>query len=126
MDPTQDPKGFLQRLFDLSLTSYVTTKILKVIYIVAIVLAGLGALSMIVSGFRVGAGAGLLALIVSPILFLIYVILARVWVELVIVLFRIADDISTLVRLQGGTPAAGPAGGSAEDEPETGGGMAEN
>jgi len=105
MDPTQDPKGFVSILFDLSFKEYVTTKILKFIYILAIIFAVISALGFIGAGFTRGTTAGMLCLIFSPVILLIYIIGARVWVEMIIVLFRISQDLSTLVTIQGGSPA---------------------
>jgi len=115
MDPTQDPQGFARRLFDFSFREYVTTQILRVIYILAILMAALSALAFIGGGFAQSMLVGFVFLIISPVIFLIYVIAARVWVELIIVLFRISEDLSTLVKIQGGTPAGAKlaAGGDA-------------
>lgn len=91
-------KGFFSRLFDLSFETFITTSIIKVLYIIFIVVAGLGALGYIGLGFSINAGAGVIFLILSPIFFLLYVIMARVWLEIVIVLFRINDQTAETAR----------------------------
>jgi uncharacterized membrane protein len=84
--------GFFGALFDFSFSNFITTKLIKVLYILSIILAGLFALAILGAGVAQGAGAGLFALIIAPVLFLFYVIIARVWMELIIVVFRIAEN----------------------------------
>jgi len=93
-----EKKGFLGRLFDLSFTEFVTTSIIKFLYILAIIIAAIAAIAVIVTGFQSGFIGGIIALILSPIVFLIYVLLSRVWLELIIVIFRIAENTSHLVE----------------------------
>ena len=95
---SNDAKGFLSRLFDLSFQSFITTSIIKVLYILFIIFAGLGALSFIAFGFAANAGVGVLMLVISPLVFLLYVIMARVYLEIVIVLFRIHDQTAETAR----------------------------
>ena len=91
-------KGFFGSLFDLSFSELVTTKIVKILYIIAIGLSGLLALSMIIGGFSGSAGTGFGMLILAPIAFLLLVLSARIWLEIVIVVFKIAENTSYLVR----------------------------
>jgi len=99
-------KGFLGSLFNLSFTEFITTRVIKVLFILAIIFAAIAALVMIVSGFAGGVLSGIVLLIISPILFLVYVILARVWLELVIVIFRIAENTGRLAEPSPGAAAA--------------------
>lgn len=92
----EEPSKFLGTLFDFSFTEFVTTKIIKVLYGIGIVLAALTALSWIVSGFGSSFGKGLLFLILSPLVFIIGVILTRVWLEIVIVVFKIAENVGII------------------------------
>ena len=86
------PKGFFSRLFDFSFTEFITTELIKLLYGLAMVFAGLGALVFIGMGFTAHPIVGVLFLIVSPLVFVIYVIFARVYLELIIVAFRIAEN----------------------------------
>jgi len=99
-------KGFLGSLFNLSFTEFITTRVIKVLFILAIIFAAIAALVMIVSGFAGGVLSGIVLLIISPILFLVYVILARVWLELVIVIFRIAENTGRMADQNPGAAAA--------------------
>lgn len=89
---------FLSTLFDFSFDRFVTTKIIKILYGLLILLAGLGALVVIVAAFNEGVGVGIFALIASPIIFGLYVIAGRVWLELVIVIFRIAENVAEIAK----------------------------
>lgn len=92
--------NFLAALFDFSFSEFVTTKIIKILYGILIVLAGIAALVAIIAGFIDSAGRGVLMLVLSPLIFLLYVIMARVWLELVIVIFRIAEHVGEIARQQ--------------------------
>ena len=94
-----EAKGFIGALFDLSFTSFITTKLIKVLYIIAIIFAALYALAALSYGYALGGVAGLIgALIVSPIVFLAGVIFARVYMELVMVIFRGAEHLAEIAK----------------------------
>lgn len=83
--------GFLRALFDFSFSQFVTTQLIRLLYALGVLFAAVVALGAIARGFNEGAGTGLVALIVAPLIFLLVVIIARVWLELIIVVFRIAE-----------------------------------
>jgi hypothetical protein len=93
-----DTQGFLGSIFDLSFTEFITIRIIKFLFILGIILAAIGTLLLIVTGFSNGIGAGILSLVLSPLIFLVYVLLARVWCEMIIVIFRIAENTGRLVE----------------------------
>ncbi len=90
--------GFLKKLFDFSFTRFVTLSIVKLIFAIAIVLCGLSTLGMIAGAFQSSAAAGVLMILLAPIVFLVEVIMARVWLEIVIVVFRIAEDTHKIAQ----------------------------
>ena len=90
-------KGSIGMLFDLSFSEFVTTRVIKVLFIIGVIFAAIGSIALIVTGFSAGAGQGVLFLILSPIVFLLYVLLARIWCEIIIVVFRIGENTSRLV-----------------------------
>jgi len=98
--PTQqgaDSKGFFGALFDFSFTSFVTTRIIKVLYALIMVLAVLSALLFTITMFRVNAVLGLLTLIIGDPLFIIIVMAFwRLVLESFVVVFRIAEDVRAL------------------------------
>jgi uncharacterized membrane protein len=98
----QNKNGFFGALFDLSFTSLVTTRIIKVLYVLAIVVIGLYSLFFIAAGFHHSATDGILVLvIVAPIFALISLIYTRVLLEVFIALFRIMENTSELVQQAG-------------------------
>ncbi|GLU48101.1 DUF4282 domain-containing protein [Nocardiopsis ansamitocini] len=100
-------KGFFGALFDFGFTTYVTSKVIKVLYVIGLVLVTIATLSFVVSSFSMmGRGGfdtffGILMLLFSPVLALLYLILLRIWMELLIVVFQIADDLRA-IRIRGG------------------------
>ena len=105
-------RSFLSSLFDISFTSFVTTRIIKVVYVITLVLIGLTALVFVVASFAQSVAGGLFVLlIVAPLLSLLYVIYARVLLELVMAIFRIMEHTGeqvTLLRAQAGGAAGAP------------------
>ena len=100
-----DSKGFLESLFDFSFTSFITTRIISVVYGLLIAAGALVALSMIIGALRGGAFPLILAIIAAPFVFLLYVVIARVYCEVIIVLFKIADNTAILAGRQEEPPA---------------------
>jgi len=92
-----DARGFLGALFDLSFTSFVTTKIIKVLYALILVMVSLSALVFTISAFRSSAVSGLLVLVIGDPLFIIIVMAFwRLVLESFVVVFRIAEDVRAL------------------------------
>ncbi len=92
--------GFFGSLFDLSFSSFVAPKIIKVLYVLVLILIALGVLAglggavfALIQGEIVQA---LLTLVVLPFAVIIELILARMWTELIIVSFRIAENVQEI------------------------------
>lgn len=88
---SQRPGGFFEALMDISFDHLITPTMIRFLYVVAMILIGLGALAVIIAGFAESAGTGIVALILAPIFALIYLIVTRLWLELIIVIFKIRD-----------------------------------
>src|SRR3954470_21000701 len=94
-------EGFFRSLFDISFTSFITTKIIKFIYVVLLVLIGLGALITIVGAFVQSIAAGaLVLLIVAPLFTFLYVVYTRVVLEVIIQIFRINEHLRDQIHMQ--------------------------
>ncbi|HZK15034.1 MAG TPA: DUF4282 domain-containing protein [Solirubrobacterales bacterium] len=76
---------------DTRFDSLITPKLIRFLYIVSMVVLAIGAIIVIVTGFANGAGRGILTLILAPIGALVYLIVIRLYLELVIVIFKIRD-----------------------------------
>lgn len=83
--------GFFSALFDFSFTTFVTEKLVKWLYAAIIAVLGLGLVVYVVGQLDEGFGSVLAAVIITPVVFLIGVTVARIYLEVVMVLFRIAD-----------------------------------
>jgi hypothetical protein len=59
-------RGFFASLLDISFTSCVTTKLVKVIIVIQMIVSVILAIGIIMAGFQQGTGLGILALILSP------------------------------------------------------------
>jgi hypothetical protein len=100
-----EDKGFFGALFDLSFSEFVTTKLIKILYVLLLIVIAIGLVVGLISSLvtmfsRGGFLTGLLGLIFTPIGALIWVIMARVWMELIIVVFRIAENTTDLVQMK--------------------------
>jgi hypothetical protein len=95
-------KSFFQSLFDFSFSSFITINIVKVLYILALLAAGIAGLIGIGGGVvSVASGrvlAGLASIALAPIFFAVYVLLARVWLEVIVVLFRVAENTNRIAE----------------------------
>jgi hypothetical protein len=101
-DAAASAKGFVASLFDFGFTSFVTPKVVKVVYILITIVLGLATVAYIILGFASGSPIlGILALIFAPVIGLIYLALWRIGMELFIVIFRMADDVRG-IRMGGG------------------------
>ncbi|MGQ9663572.1 MAG: DUF4282 domain-containing protein [Kiritimatiellia bacterium] len=82
----------------MSFAKFITPRVIKVLYVIGIVFAALGAIVLVLKGFRLGIWRGILHLVLSPIVFLLYVLFARIWCEMILVVFRIAGNTDKLVE----------------------------
>ena len=90
--------GFFASLFDFSFTELITPKLIKFLYGIVMLLNAVVAVGFIIGGFASHWAMGILALVLSPLIFLFFTIYARVFLELIIIVFRIAqhtEEIAT-------------------------------
>jgi uncharacterized membrane protein len=117
-------KGFFGSLFDVSFSSLITTKVIKVIYVLSMIVIGLIALVIVAAAFTESVAGGLFTLIViAPLAALLYLIYVRVILEVIICVFRIMETNVELVGLQRAatgqpTPPPPPPGPTVHEPPE--------
>lgn len=104
--PAPTGTGFFGALFDFSFREFITTRIIKIVYILWLVLIAFGFLSGLISaismmGQEYFGFLGFLMLIATFVGTAISVLLSRIILELLIVVFRISEDLSAL-RQRGG------------------------
>lgn len=96
-----ESKGFFASLFDMSFSSLVTPKIIKVIYVLTLIAIALLAILFTISAFSTNSGFGALTLLIlAPIFSLFYIVYARVFLEFFIAIFRVAETNAELVALK--------------------------
>jgi len=95
----KEEKGFWSSLFDFSFTSFALPKLVPVLYIVAIVFIALIILFYVAMAFSNNIFLGLLMLLVgAPILFFVYIFSTRLWLEALLILFRIREDLQEMKK----------------------------
>lgn len=112
-------QGLFATLFDTSFSSFITTKFIRILYIILILVLGVAAFVALFgfatafSEFMPWIVGFVLALPVAALVFLVYVILARIWLEIIIVVFRMAENIQRMADRDGPSAggASGPGGG---------------
>jgi hypothetical protein len=96
-------KGFLSALFDWGFTSFVTPKVIKVLYVLIFISTLMGALAFTIAAFRLSPIFGLLTLVIGDPLFIIIVMaIYRIILEFFVVIFRVAEDIRAIRERGGG------------------------
>lgn len=103
-DPREQRPGFLKTLFDFSFTEFLTTRIIKVLYPLGLVIGALLVIILFFGFFRIVESTleKILYLIIAPIIcfiiFFIYAISLRLSWEFVIALFRVVEHTGGIER----------------------------
>lgn len=93
-------KGILAALFDFSFENFITSKLISLLYGLAMVVGALISLGIGLSGFSDSFIKGIGTIVVAVLFFFIYVMYSRVVLEIMVVIFRIAENTGELVRLE--------------------------
>jgi len=101
MDPASraaaDTRGFLGALFDFGFTSFVTPKVIKVLYMLIVIGTVVSALVFTIIAFKTSTVFGFLTLVFGdPLFILIVLAIYRIILEFFVVTFRVAEDIRAL------------------------------
>lgn len=104
-----EEKGLIGTIFDFSFDKFVTTKVIKFLLGLAMLVNAVITIMIIVGGFQNGALTGILALILSPVIYVLMMLVSRIYLELIIVAFRIVEHVGGIEDLLKKKEAA-PAG----------------
>jgi hypothetical protein len=97
--PVETSGNFLGRLFDLSFTSFITPMLVRALFILGLITALIIAVGAVaVAFFESGIWAGIWALIWAPVWLLVVAVVLRIWMEIAIVFFRIAQASIEIAR----------------------------
>ena len=92
-----DTTGLIGALLDFGFTSFVTPKVIKVLYVLVMIGTVASALAFTIMVFKVSATFGILTLVFGdPLIILIVMAIYRIVLELFVVTFRAAEDIRAL------------------------------
>ena len=92
-----DTRGFVGALFDFGFTSFVTPKVIKVLYMLIVIGTVVSALVVTIIAFKASTGFGFLMLVFGdPLFILIVLAIYRIILEFFVVTFRVAEDIRAL------------------------------
>ena len=92
-----DARGFLGALFDFGFTSFVTPKVVRVLYVLIMIATVVGALVFTIIAFKASLTFGILTLVFGdPLFILIVMAIYRMILEFFVVTFRVAEDIRAL------------------------------
>ena len=95
-------KGFFGALFDSSFGTFVTPKLIRLLYFLVVTAVELGillwGLSGLVAFLRDRSLASLGVLVSAPIAAVLGLIFVRIWMETMIVIFRIAEDLAAIAH----------------------------
>jgi hypothetical protein len=99
-----EDKGFFGALFDLSFSEFVTIKFIRILYIILLLIIAIGFVFGLIGGFvsmfTDSFWSGLLTILLVPIGTVVWIVLARMWLEVLVVVFRIAENTTELVELK--------------------------
>ena len=90
--------NFVKKLFDFSFSEFVTPTIIRVLYGIMLAASAIFALVIFIALASRGGGTVVLGIILAPLAFFLYAILARVYMEVLIVLFRIAENSNLIAQ----------------------------
>jgi hypothetical protein len=92
-----EPRGFLGALFDFGFTSFVTPKVIKVLYLLIVIGTVVSALVVTIVAFKASVVFGILMLVFGdPLFILIVLAIYRIILEFFVVTFRVAEDVRAL------------------------------
>ena len=91
MYDNRDP-SFLGALFDMSFSTFVTESLASIVYMLVIFFSAFFAVVYVVREFLSSLGEGLFAIFLAPIGWILFILIARITLELIVVVFKIADN----------------------------------
>ena len=80
-------------VLDFSFKKFVTPHLIRILYALSLLAATLATITWMFSGFSVGWFYELFTLITGPVAFIIYVLTARVVMEVILAIFQIAERV---------------------------------
>jgi len=95
-DIADEAKGFFAKLFDLSLKTYITPSIVRVLYVITMVISVIVWLVIIIAAFHGSVALGIVAIILGWIVGLLVLIGFRLTFEVTLAIIRIAENTARI------------------------------
>ncbi|MFM2179608.1 MAG: hypothetical protein RL015_3706 [Verrucomicrobiota bacterium] len=86
-------RAVLDLILDFSFKHFVTPRLIRLLYALSLLAAVLATLTWMFSGFSQGLLHGLFNFVTGPVAFVLYVLSARVVMELILAIFQIAEKL---------------------------------
>jgi hypothetical protein len=94
-----EAKGLLSGLFDFQFKSFITLKLIRVVYVLEVIGIFIAALFYFIVLVRSGSAGVAFAIILIPIGTLFYLIMARIMTEVIALFFRIGENTSIMAEI---------------------------
>jgi len=88
-----EEKNFFTGLFDFSFSHSLLRRLVKLLYVLAIVFGGITVVACVVLGYQQSPAQGLINLVAGIVALFVGVLVARVLLELALAILRIAEGI---------------------------------
>jgi hypothetical protein len=88
-----DEKNFFAGLFDFAFNHSLLRRLVKILYVLAIVMGGIAVVARVVLGYQQSPADGLINLVAGIVALFVGILVTRLLLELCLVLQRIADGI---------------------------------
>jgi len=95
-DVASQARGFVGALLDFRFESFVTPKIIKVIYFLMLLGVAGSALLFLVTSMAGGAMGVVIGLVGAPLMLVIGAVLARVYVEIIMLAFKMLETLQRI------------------------------
>jgi len=88
-----EEKNFFTGLFDFAFSHSLLRRLVKLLYVIAIVFGGITVVACVVLGYQQSPAQGLINLVAGIVALFVGVVVVRVLLELALVILRIAESI---------------------------------
>jgi cytochrome c oxidase assembly factor CtaG len=88
----------MNALFDFSFTKFLAPKVVGILYGIGIFFVGLTILILVGASFQKSAIGGLMTLLFSPVLFLLYVVMLRIGLEGLVSTIKVAENSQAILQ----------------------------
>ncbi len=86
-------RAVIDLVLDFSFQHFVTPRLIRLLYVLSLLAAILATVTWMFSGFANGILQGVFTFVTGPVAFVIYILLARVVMEVILAIFQIAEKL---------------------------------